>query len=286
VSAVPALTTREDRERARRRRARRSIAIASVSTVVVIGGLATIVLTSPGWPTVHRFFLNGHYFNVAFSPVLSGFWLDVRMFLIIEPAALALGLVIALIRIVRIPALFPLRVVAVVYVDVMRGIPTVIWVYLVGFGVPALNLSGLPTSAVVLGEIALGMSYSAYISEVLRAGIQSIHPSQSAAGLALGLTPAQTLRTIVVPQAVRRVVPPLLNDFIALQKDVALVSIIGPQEAFRVAQIIEAQYFNFTPLMAAALLYLCVTIPMTRYTDRLLARSMREQGGVLALGPR
>jgi polar amino acid transport system permease protein len=286
VSAVPALTTREDRERARRRRARRSIAIASVSTVVVIGGLATIVLTSPGWPTVHRFFLNGHYFNVAFSPVLSGFWLDVRMFLIIEPAALALGLVIALIRIVRIPALFPLRVVAVVYVDVMRGIPTVIWVYLVGFGVPALNLSGLPTSAVVLGEIALGMSYSAYISEVLRAGIQSIHPSQSAAGLALGLTPAQTLRTIVVPQAVRRVVPPLLNDFIALQKDVALVSIIGPQEAFRVAQIIEAQYFNFTPLMAAALLYLCVTIPMTRYTDRLLARSQREQGGVLALGPR
>jgi polar amino acid transport system permease protein len=286
VSAVPALTTREDRERARRRRARRAIAIASVSTVVVIGGLATIVLTSPGWPTVHRFFLNGHYFNVAFSPVLSGFWLDVRMFLIIEPAALALGLVIALIRIVRIPALFPLRVVAVVYVDVMRGIPTVIWVYLVGFGVPALNLSGLPTSAVVLGEIALGMSYSAYISEVLRAGIQSIHPSQSAAGLALGLTPAQTLRTIVVPQAVRRVVPPLLNDFIALQKDVALVSIIGPQEAFRVAQIIEAQYFNFTPLMAAALLYLCVTIPMTRYTDRLLARSMREQGGVLALGPR
>jgi polar amino acid transport system permease protein len=286
VSAVPALTTREDRERARRRRARRSIAIASGSTVVVIGGLATIVLTSPGWPTVHRFFLNGHYFNVAFSPVLSGFWLDVRMFLIIEPAALALGLVIALIRIVRIPALFPLRVVAVVYVDVMRGIPTVIWVYLVGFGVPALNLSGLPTSAVVLGEIALGMSYSAYISEVLRAGIQSIHPSQSAAGLALGLTPAQTLRTIVVPQAVRRVVPPLLNDFIALQKDVALVSIIGPQEAFRVAQIIEAQYFNFTPLMAAALLYLCVTIPMTRYTDRLLARSMREQGGVLALGPR
>jgi polar amino acid transport system permease protein len=286
VSAVPALTTREDRERARRRRARRSIAIASVSNVVVIGGLATIVLTSPGWPTVHRFFLNGHYFNVAFSPVLSGFWLDVRMFLIIEPAALALGLVIALIRIVRIPALFPLRVVAVVYVDVMRGIPTVIWVYLVGFGVPALNLSGLPTSAVVLGEIALGMSYSAYISEVLRAGIQSIHPSQSAAGLALGLTPAQTLHTIVVPQAVRRVVPPLLNDFIALQKDVALVSIIGPQEAFRVAQIIEAQYFNFTPLMAAALLYLCVTIPMTRYTDRLLARSMREQGGVLALGPR
>jgi polar amino acid transport system permease protein len=280
------LTTREDRERARRQRARRSITIATISTIVVIGGLATFVLTSPGWPSFHRFFLNGHYFNVSFLPVLRGFSLDVRMFLIVEPAALALGLLIALIRTVRIPALFPLRVVAVVYVDVMRGIPTLIWVYLVGFGVPTLNLSGLPTSAVVLGEIALGMSYAAYISEVLRAGIQSIHPSQSAAGLALGLTPAQTLRTIVVPQAVRRVVPPLLNDFIALQKDVALVSIIGPQEAFRMAQIFEAQYFNFTPLMAAALLYLCVTVPMTRYTDRLLARSIREQGGLLALGPR
>jgi polar amino acid transport system permease protein len=286
VSAVPALTTREDRARARRRRSARSIAIATVSTVIVLGGLATIVVTSPGWPTVHRFFLNGHWFNESFSSVLGGFWLDVRMFLIVEPAALALGLVIALIRTTRVPALFPLRVVAVVYVDVMRGIPTVIWVYLVGFGVPTLNLTGLPTSAVVLGEIALGMSYSAYIAEVLRAGIQSIHPSQSAAGLALGLTPAQTLRTIVVPQAVRRVVPPLLNDFIALQKDVALVSIIGPQEAFRVAQIFAAQSFNYTPLLAAAALYLCVTIPMTRYTDRLLARSIREQGGALALGPR
>jgi polar amino acid transport system permease protein len=286
VSAVPTLTTREDRERARRQRARRSITIATVSTIVVIGGLATFVLTSPGWPSVHRTFLSGHYFNLSFSSVLSGFWLDVRMFLIVEPAALALGLAIALIRTVRLPALFPVRIVAVVYVDVMRGIPTLIWVYLVGFGVPALNLTGLPTSAVVLGEIALGMSYSAYISEVLRAGIQSVHPSQSAAGLALGLTRWQTLRSVVLPQAIRRVVPPLLNDFIALQKDVALVSIIGPQEAFRVAQIFAAQYFNYTPLLAATVLYLCVTIPMTRFTDRLLARSSREQGGALALGPR
>jgi polar amino acid transport system permease protein len=286
LSTTPVFTTREDRIRARRRRARRSIVIATISTVVVIGGLATFVLTSPGWPSVHRFFLNGHWFNRSFSSVLSGFWLDVRLFLIVEVGVLILGLVIALIRTVRIPALFPLRVLAVVYVDVMRGIPVILWVYLIGFGVPTLNLTGVPTSATVLGGIALGMCYAAYVSEVLRAGIQSIHPSQGAAALALGLTPAQALRHVVVPQAVRRVIPPLLNDFIALQKDVALVSILGPQEAFRVAQIFQAQYFNYSPLLAAAALYLCVTIPLTRLTDHLQARSLRQRGGVLALGPR
>jgi polar amino acid transport system permease protein len=286
VSDVPPLTTRADRQRARRRRSRRSIAIATVSTVVVIGGIATYILTSPGWPSVHREFLNGHWFNVSFASVLSGFWLDVRMFLLVEVAVLILGLVIALIRIVRIPALFPLRILAVVYVDVMRGVPTILWVYLIGFGIPALNLSGLPTSATVLGGIALGMCYAAYVSEVFRAGIQSIHPSQAGAALALGLTPAQALRHVVIPQAVRRVIPPLLNDFIALQKDVALVSIIGPQEAFRVAQIFSAQYFNYTPLLAAAALYLCVTVPLTRVTDHLQARSLRQRGAVLALGPR
>lgn len=286
MSIVPALTTQEDRRRARRRRARRSIAIATVSTAVVIGGLAAYVLTSPGWPSVHRSFLNGHWFNVSFVPVLRGFWLDVRLFLIVEVGVLILGLAIALVRTVRIPALFPLRLLAVVYVDVMRGIPVILWVYLIAFGVPALNLTGVPTSASVLSGIALGMCYSAYVAEVLRAGIQSIHPSQGAAALALGLTPAQALRDVVVPQAVRRVIPPLLNDFISLTKDVALVSIAGPQEAFRVAQIFAAQDFNYTPLLSAAVLYLCVTIPLTRITDYLQARSLRERGAVLALGPR
>jgi polar amino acid transport system permease protein len=286
VSTGPALTTRGDRHRARRRRARRSIAIATMSTVVVVGGLATYVLTSPGWPSVHREFLNGHWFNVSFSPVLSGFWLDVRLFLIVEVGVLILGLAIALVRTTRTPALFPLRMLAVVYVDVMRGIPVILWVYLIGFGVPALNLTGFPTSATVLSGIALGMCYSAYVAEVLRAGIQSIHPSQGAAALAVGLTPAQALRDVVVPQAVRRVIPPLLNDFISLTKDVALVSIVGPQEAFRVAQIYAAQDFNYTPLLSAAVLYLCVTIPLTRITDYLQARSLRERGAALALGPR
>jgi polar amino acid transport system permease protein len=207
------------------------------------------------------------------------------MFLVVEVVVLAAGLAIALVRTVHLPALFPLRMASIVFVDVMRGVPTILVVYLVGFGVPALALSGLPTGAVVLGGIALAMCYSAYVSEVYRAGIESVHPSQGSAALALGLTRSQALRHVVLPQAVRRVVPPLLNDFISLQKDVALVSILGPQEAFRVAQIFADLKFNYTPLLAAAALYLCVTIPLTRVVDRLQARSLRERGAALALGP-
>jgi polar amino acid transport system permease protein len=199
---------------------------------------------------------------------------------------LAVGLVIALCRTIRIPALFPIRLICVVFADVMRGVPTILVVYLIGFGIPALALSGLPTNEVILGSIALALCYAAYVSEVYRAGIESIHPSQGAAALALGLTSSQALRHVVLPQAVRRVVPPLLNDFIALQKDVALVSILGPEEAFRMAQIQSAYNFNYTPLVAAAALYLCVTIPLTRVVDRMQARAMAARGPALALGPR
>lgn len=251
-----------------------------------MGGLATLLLTSPGWPTVRQKFFSSSAFSSSFGQVLSGFWLDVRMFMVVEVVVLVVALLIALCRTVKVPALFPLRLLAIVYVDVLRGIPTILVVYLIGFGIPALQLTGLPSSPVVLGGIALAMCYSAYVSEVFRAGIESVHPSQAGAALALGLTPAQALRYVVLPQAVRRVLPPLLNDFIALQKDVALVSILGPQEAFRVAQIFAASQFNYTPLLAAAALYLCVTIPLTRIVDRLQARSISERGGALALGPR
>jgi polar amino acid transport system permease protein len=286
VSTLPKLTSRQDRADARRRRTRRAIAISTVSTVIVLGGLAALLLTSPGWPTVRRTFFSSSAFTQSFGQVLSGFWLDVRMFLIVEVVVLIAGLLIALCRTVRVPALFPLRLLSVIYVDVLRGVPTILVVYLVGFGVPALQLSGVPTGAVVLGGAALAMCYSAYVSEVYRAGIESIHPSQTGAALALGLTQGQALRHVVLPQAVRRVAPPLLNDFIALQKDVALVSILGPQEAFRVAQVFAASTFNYTPLLAAAALYLCVTIPLTRIVDRMQNRSVRERGGALALGPR
>jgi polar amino acid transport system permease protein len=286
VSTQHTLTTREDRAQARRRRTRRHIAIAGTSTVVVLGGLAARIVTARGWPSVRRTFFSAHRFSQAFGGILSGFWLDVRLFLIVEVCVLALALLIALIRTFDIPALFPLKLLCIVFVDVMRGIPTILLVYLVGFSVPALNLKGLPNNEVVLGGAALAMCYSAYVSEVFRAGLMSIHPSQGAAALALGLSPAQALRAVIVPQAVRRVAPPLLNDFIALQKDVALVSILGPQEAFRVAQIFQDQYFNFTPLLGAAALYLCVTIPMTRFVDHLQARTLRARGPSFALGPR
>ena len=191
------------------------------------------------------------------------------MFCVIEVAVLVLGLVVALVRTSRAPALFPLRLLAAVFVDVFRGVPVILLVYLVGFGIPALELSGLPTDPIVLGGIALTLSYSAYVAEVYRAGIASIHRGQRDAALAIGLTEGQALRHVILPQAVRRVGPPLLNDFIALQKDVALVSILGVVEAFRQAQIIAASTFNYTPLVAAALLYLCVTVPLARIVDRL-----------------
>jgi polar amino acid transport system permease protein len=260
---------RLEREAARRRQSRRGQAIAAVSTVVVLGGLAAWILTSPGWPVVRETFFSWSVFKDSFPEILDGFWLDVKLMVIVELAVLAAGLVVALVRTSRGAAFFPLRLLSTVYVDVFRGIPTILLVYLIGFGIPALALTGLPTDPVVLGGLALGLSYSAYVAEVYRAGIGSIHRGQRDAALAVGLTEAQAMRHVILPQAVRRVAPPLLNDFVALQKDVALVSILGPQEAFRNAQILQGETFNYTPLIAAAVLYLAITIPLARVVDRM-----------------
>ncbi len=268
---------RAERAVARRERDRRGQLIAAISTVVVLGGIAALVLTSPGWPVVRDSFFNYEVFTDSFPGILSAFWLDVKVFLVVEVAVLIVGLVVALVRVVRAPALFPVRVLAIVYTDVFRGIPTILLVYLVGFGVPALAvatdggttpLSWLPTEPVLLGGIALTLSYGAYVAEVYRAGLNSVHRGQRDAALAVGLTEGQALRHVIVPQAVRRVGPPLLNDFIALQKDVALLGILGVVEAFRQAQIDASTDFNYTPMIAAALLYLCITIPMARLLDR------------------
>jgi polar amino acid transport system permease protein len=266
---------RAEREAARRANARRGQTIAAVSTVVVLGGLAALILTSSGWPPVRDTFFDPQEFSDSFPHIAESFWLDVRVFCAVEVAVLALGLVVALVRTIDAPALFPLRLLAIVYTDVFRGIPTILLVYMVGFGVPALvntegsNLSWLPSEPVVLGGIALTFSYGAYVSEVYRAGLNSVHRGQRDAALAIGLTERAALRHVILPQAVRRVGPPLLNDFIALQKDVALIAIIGVTgEAFREAQIIAATNFNYTPMVAAALLYLCVTIPLARLLDR------------------
>jgi polar amino acid transport system permease protein len=260
---------RAAREAAKRRRARKGQAIAAVSSVIVIGGLATLALTSPGWPNVRDTFFSWSAFKDSFPDILSAFWIDVKLFMVVEVAVLILGLVVALIRTSRTPALFPLRLLAAVFVDFFRGVPVILLIYLVGFGIPALELSGLPSDPLVLGGIALTLSYSAYVGEVYRAGIGSIHRGQRDAALAIGLTEGQALRHVIVPQAVRRVGPPLLNDFIALQKDVALVAILGVIEAFRQAQIISSSTFEYTPLLAAALLYLCVTVPLARILDRM-----------------
>ncbi len=257
----------------------RGQSIAAISTIVVLGGLALVVLTSPGWPVLRDSFFDPEVFADSFPDILKAFWLDVRVFLIVEVAVLVLGLAVALVRTVKAPALFPLRILAIVYTDIFRGIPVILLVYLIGFGVPAIALGEtddgsqpldwLPTEPVVLGGIALALCYGAYVAEVYRAGINSIHRGQRDAALAVGLTERQALRHVIVPQAVRRIGPPLLNDFIALQKDVALIAIIGVSgEAFRVAQIQTAADFNYTPLVAAALIYLCITIPMARLLDR------------------
>ncbi len=260
---------RREREAAKRARARRNAGIAALSSIVVIGGLAALVLTSPGWPTVRETFFSWSEFTNAFPEVLSGFWLDVKVFMVVEVVVLIVALAIALIRINRSAGFFPLRILATIWVDVFRGVPTVLLVYLVGFGIPALELEGLPTDPVVLGAIALTLSYSGYVSEVYRAGINSVHKGQTDAALSVGLTRSQSMRHVVLPQAIRRVGPPLLNDFVALQKDVALISIIGPQEAFRVAQIYQGENFNYTPIIAAALLYLVITVPLARIVDRM-----------------
>ncbi len=260
---------RLEREAAKRRQARRGQAIAVAASVLVLGGLATLVFTSPGWPTVRETFFSWSEFKNCFPEVLEGFWLDVKIFMVVEVAVLIIALALALIRTSRTPALFPIRLLATVWVDLFRGVPTILLIYLFGFGIPALALSGLPTDPVVLGGIALTLAYSAYVAEVYRAGIRSVHLGQHDAALAIGLTHSQAMRHVILPQAVRRVAAPLLNDFVALQKEVALISTIGPLEAFRIAQIFQGENFNYTPLIAAALLYLMVTVPLARIVDRM-----------------
>lgn len=256
---------RAERAAARRARDRRGAAIAAISTIVVLGGLSLLVLTSEGWPDVRDTFFNVDVFRETFPGILKAFWLDVRVFVIVEIAVLVLGLGVALIRVSKSPAVFPLRMLAVIYTDLFRGVPVILLVYLIGFGIPALNVN---VEAVVLGGIALTLCYTAYVSEVYRAGLRSVRPTQREAALAVGLSERQALRHVVLPQAVRNVGPPLLNDFISLQKDVALIAIIGVTgEAFRQAQIDASTDFNYTPLLGAALLYLAVTVPLARLLD-------------------
>jgi polar amino acid transport system permease protein len=259
----------------------RGVAIAVVSTVVVLGLLVLWVTRSPNWPTVRDFFFNGAYFRRTFPEILGKFRRNVEYFLVGEVFILALALLIAVIRSLPGPVFFPLRAMAIVYTDVFRGIPTILVVYMLGIGIPSLQLPNVPKDPAFWGVVALVLSYSAYVSEVYRAGIETVHPSQVAAARSLGLTRWQSLRFVVIPQAVRRVVPPLLNDFVALQKDTALIAfIVAVPEAFKMAQIEQYTLFNMTPLVASALIFLAITIPLTRLVDWLLGRQRaRRQAG-------
>ncbi|MEW9533655.1 amino acid ABC transporter permease [Microbispora sp. NPDC049125] len=267
------------REAELRGRARRSVSIATASTLVVVVIAVVVVTASPGWPRVRETFFSPAAAMEALPDVLRGFLLNIKIFLIAEVLILALGLAVALVRGLRSPVFFPLRAVAVLYTDVFRGIPVILLIYLVGFGIPALQLQGAPNDPVTLGLIALVLSYGAYVAEVFRSGIESVHPSQWAAARSLALTHGQTMRHVVLPQAVRRVIPPLLNDFTSLQKDTALVALLGPLDALRQASIHTAMAFNYTPYLCSAVLFIALTVPMARFTDHLAERTARRQAG-------
>ena len=236
-----------------------------------------VVSNAPGWPEVKRAFFDPDVFRDSLEVIPEAFLVNVKIFLIAEALILPCALVIAVLRSLPGPVFFPVRALAVAYADLFRGLPTILVIYILGFGVPALGLSGVPIDTLFWGIVALVLVYSAYVSEVYRAGIESVHPSQMAAARSLGLTHLKALRFVVLPQAVRRVIPPLLNDFIGLQKDTALVGLLGVVEAFRQSQIEASASFNFTPYLVTAILFVLLTIPLARLTDWLVARDRRRQ---------
>lgn len=271
-----------ERRRYRRGRAVRSAGISAVSTLLLVGVVVALVVTSPGWPRVRDTFLDRDKAVESFPAVVDGLWLNIRVMLACGVVIAVLGLTLAVMRTVRGPVAFPLRLFATAYVDLFRGLPLLLVIFVLGFGAPALRLSGLPSSALFWGACALVLSYSAYVAEVFRAGIESVHPSQRAAARSLGLSYGQTMRHVVLPQAVRRVVPPLMNDLVSLQKDSGLIAVLGVIDAIRAAQIETALDFNFTPYVVAGALFVCLTIPMARLTDHVARRQgFHGAGGML-----
>ncbi|WP_180357898.1 amino acid ABC transporter permease [Streptomyces sp. NP160] len=279
----PVSEVEQGRRSYRRSRERRSTGIAVLSTVLFAVVLVLGTTSAPGWPRTQESFLDPEVAKQSFPLVLEGLWLNVRVLVVAAVCVLVVGLVVALLRTLRGPVWAPVRIVATAYTDVFRGLPLIVLLYIVGFGVPGLRLQGVPTSAVVLGTIAIVLTYGAYVAEVFRAGIESVHPSQRAAARALGLTHRQTTRLVVLPQAVRTVTPPLLNDLVALQKDVGLISVLGAIDAVRQAQIQSAQTADFTPYVVAGLLFVLLAVPTVRLADWATARARRRQqaGGVL-----
>lgn len=260
----------------------RSLIIALVSTVVIFGGLAWSIGRTEGWASVQQAFFSWPDMQKAWPKVIDGFKLNIKMFMIAEPLVLAFGLVLALLRLSSSAVMFPLRVMAIAYIDLFRGAPALLVIMMLGFGMPGLRISWLPVSPVFWGITACVITSSAYTAEIFRAGIESVHRSQRSAARSLGLSNFQTFRFVVLPQGIRAVIPPLISGFVSLQKETALVSTIGPLEATRQAQIYSALNFNYSSYVVAALLFIALTIPLARFTDWLLQRSARrmQMGGL------
>ena len=279
LSRGPGLLGPRRPRRAREEGARGAL-IAATSTIVFFGLAAWAILSAPAWPKVQQQFFNPENFAEVWPKVAGGFWLDIQMFLLAEVLILVISLLVAVARALRGPAFLPLRILAVGYIDLIRGVPILLLILILGFGVPALELRGVPRSAMFWGLTALVISYSAYTAEVYRAGMESVHESKRMSARSLGLTQVQMLRHVVIPQAVRNVIPALLNGFVSLQKDVALVYILGVREGVREAQIYTARTFNYTSYVVAALLFLLVSVPVARFTDWYTDRTRRRRQGV------
>jgi len=268
------LTRREQYEQKQRRR---SILVAALSTIFVILAIVVFVPMTPGWEKVQKSFFNGVVLSKTFPKLLNAFTVNIMIFAWSAPAIAVLGLMIALARDAKSPALFPLRIFGAAFTYIFRGVPVILTVYLIGFGIPGLGLPRPWNSPFIWGSLALILTYSAYVAEIFRSGIDSVHPSQRSAALSLGLSERQVMRDVILPQAIRNVVPSQMNMLIALQKDVSLLSFIGPVEIFRQAGVYKSLFANFTPYVGAAIIFLIVTIPATRYADYLMARQMRER---------
>ena len=269
-----------ERRRYRRRQSARSVVISMMSTVVFAVVVALVVVNSPGWEAVKRSFFHWPTAAEFLPSILRGLWLNIRVlfFSVIGVAILAALLAVA--RTLRGPIFAPLRLGAAIYTDFFRGVPLLLVLYLVGYGIPGLGLIDKRLPPEFWGTIAIILTYSSYVAEVLRAGIEAIHPSQRMAARSLGLTYHQTLRIVVLPQAIRKVTPALMNDLVSMQKDVGLISILGAVDAIRAAQIAQAQVYNFTPYVVASILFIAISWPLIRFTDWYTARTQsREQVG-------
>ena len=273
-ATAPGLTRRQVYEARIRRR---SMIVAATSTAAVMLALLLLIPLAPGWEGVKKSFFNADVFAKTFPGLIEAFLLDVAIFAWSAPLIFLLGLLVALCRDARSPALYPLRLFGILYTDIFRGVPVILVIYLIGFGIPGLGLPRPWNSPYIWGTVALVLTYAAYVAEVLRSGIESIHHSQRAAAASLGLGHGDTMRFVILPQAIRRVVPANMNLFIALQKDVALLSFIGPVEIFRQAGVYKSLLANFTPYVGAALIFLAVTVPATRYADYLMTKQARAR---------